>query len=98
MGGNFTAKMEGMLNEKQNVDSGRGDPEFDMLLESALSEQQVAKVEFNAAVLTLGHWPTFKKFAIKLPEPMNRYYTVTIEFNSCSISSVVNFNFVFHYY
>jgi cullin 1 len=70
-GAQFTAKMEGMLNDLK-VSTETADS-FDIFLRDHSVKYQLGRVEFGVQVLTAGHWPQYKPYnEIHLPPIMFR--------------------------
>jgi cullin 1 len=78
-GAHFTSKLEGMIT--------------DLMLGTTLpNECKNLPIDFGIQVLTTGHWPTFKKVEVVLPENMSKCVDAFMTFyNSTSKSRVVNF-------
>jgi len=69
-GAQFTAKMEGMLNDLSiGVDHSTS---FTQYCESCEQKSSIGKVEFVVQILTTGYWPSFKQVDCNLPKVMQQ--------------------------
>ena len=67
-GAQFTAKMEGMLNDLSiGGDHARS---FDEFLKISTARESLGKLEFSVQVLTTGYWPTYRACDAVLPPLM----------------------------
>ena len=70
-GSQFTAKMEGMLNDLAfGADTTRNFEEY--VRNNDEARQSLGRLEFSVQVLTSGHWPTYKVIELNLPPIMMR--------------------------
>lgn len=77
-GAQFTAKMEGMLNDLAiGADHAKA---FEDYCKEREAETGLGKLEFGVQVLTTGYWPTYKTFDLRLPPIMSRCLHVFKEF------------------
>ena len=64
-GAQYTAKLEGMLSDL-TVGKKISD-DFHAYFDNKRAEKGLSKVKFEAQVLTFGHWPTYLKLAVDIP-------------------------------
>jgi len=77
-GAQFTAKMEGMLNDLAiGADHAKA---FDDYCKENEADTGLGKLEFGVQVLTTGYWPTYKTFELRLPPIMGRCLQVFKDF------------------
>jgi cullin 1 len=77
-GGQFTSKVEGMLNDLNiGIDHKT---EFDNYYKE--NDKLGVKMEFEVQVLTTGNWPTYKAMEIHLPPVLSRCVQVFNDFYS----------------
>jgi cullin 1 len=77
-GAQFTAKMEGMLNDLAiGTDLSQN---FEKFCRENPDKTGLGKMEFGVQVLTAGHWPTYKTVELTLPKIMQRCTQVYKEY------------------
>jgi cullin 1 len=69
-GAQFTAKMEGMLNDL-SVGMGHA-ASFEKFCKENQDKTGLGSLDFNVQVLTTGHWPSYKQVDLILPPTMQR--------------------------
>ena len=77
-GAQFTAKMEGMLNDLSV--GAEHSQNFDKYCKENQDRTGLGKLDFSVQVLTTGHWPAFKNFDVALPPLMQRCTNVFQEY------------------
>lgn len=85
-GAQFTAKMEGMLNDlTMGADTSAA---FDSYFKTRRAESAVnlADVDFSVQVLTTGYWPSYKQIDLALPPVMQRCTQVFIDYYNATTS------------
>ena len=82
-GSQFTAKMEGMMNDLAiGLDTAKSFDEYIRTNEEA--RQSLGRMEFAVQVLTSGHWPTYKNIDLNLPPVMTRCTNLFKQFYEAS--------------
>lgn len=77
-GAQFTAKMEGMLNDLAiGTELSRS---FEKFCKENPDKTGLGKMEFGVQVLTAGHWPTYKTVELTLPKIMQQCIQVYKEY------------------
>ena len=85
-GSQFTAKMEGMLNDLAfGADTTRSFEEY--IRNNDEARQSLGRLEFSVQVLTSGHWPTYKVIELNLPPIMMRCTQVFRHFHDQASTS-----------
>lgn len=82
-GAQFTAKMEGMLNDL--AIGQEHDKDFDNHFKNEQVSQGLRKLEFNTHVLTVGHWPSFKIVELELPPEMQKCITIYQRYHDAKV-------------